>query len=545
MVPEIPPNPPIPPCPPAAAPLGAVATRAVLHDLRRARRIRRVGHIDWIDLLYKVYAGGLVSLAALYAASTAVGDDPAGAATAASVHRHGPAWLGLAVAVAAALALRSGVRGGPLALEAPDVAHVLLAPVDRGVVVRSAAYRQLRAVAVGGMLAGGVAGNLAARRLSAARPADVAAWIACGAAFGLLGAATVWGAALVSSTRRLRVRGAWAAAAVLVAWSVVDLVAGTTTSPATMLGALAVWPLGVGVLVPVGVVVAAAVPIVGLLRADGFGIEAAERRSGLVGQLRFAATIQDLRAVVVLHRQLAQERSRSRPWWRLPDAGPLGRASWRRGWHGLLRWPAGRATRVVVLGAVAGAAAVGSWRGTLPLVVVGGAALFVAALDAVEPMAQAVDHPGVTSGAPQPPGRLLLGDLVVPCVAMLGVGLVALATGVALDPSPEVVAVGAAMLVAVVVAPVAGAALSVLVGAPRPHPELQLAFPEMATLLTILRQVFPPFVAASALAAPVAARVALRHGAPAGPAVAVAVAVAVGLAAAVAGWIGARPSAAA
>ena len=55
---------------------------------------------------------------------------------------------------------------------------------------------------------------------------------------------------------------------------------------------------------------ALAIPVVGLLGIGGTSIEAAERRSGLVGALRFAATIQDLRTVIVLHRQLAQERSR-------------------------------------------------------------------------------------------------------------------------------------------------------------------------------------------------------------------------------------------
>lgn len=531
----------MPPAPPNRAVLPAGPTRAVLHDLHRARRRRRVGHIDWIDVLYKVYAGGLVSLAVLYAASAAVGDDRVGAATVGSVRDHSPAWLGLALALAVALALRSGVRGGPLALEAPDVAHVLLAPVDRSVVLRGVAYKQLRAVTTGGLLAGAVAGNLAARRLTAARPADVAAWIGCGAAFGALAAAAVWGSALVASGRRWGPRAAWAAGAALVAWSVADLAAGTTTSPATMLGALATWPLGARAVVPVGVAVALAVPVVGLRAIAGFSVEAAERRTGLVGQLRFAATVQDLRAVVVLHRQLAQERSRARPWRKLPPAGPSGRAAWRRGWHGVARWPAGRVARVVVLGAVAGAAAVGAWRGTLPLVVVAGLALFVAALDAVEPMAQAADHPGVTAGVPGPPGRLLLRNLVVPGLVMLVVGLAGLATAALLQPSAGVLGVGVAMLVGVVAAPVAGAALSVLAGAPQPHPDLQLSFPEMATLLTIVRQAFPPFLAVAALAPVVAARVALRHGSPPGTAAIAAVVPVLALVAAVAVWIGARP----
>ena len=57
----------------------------------------------------------------------------------------------------------------------------------------------------------------------------------------------------------------------------------------------------------------------GLMRlVAGSSLEAAERRTELVGQLRFAVTLQDLRTVLVLRRQLAQERPRSRPWIRRP-----------------------------------------------------------------------------------------------------------------------------------------------------------------------------------------------------------------------------------
>ena len=128
--------------------------------------------------------------------------------------------------------------------------------------------------------------------------------------------------------------------------------------------------------------------------------------------------------MIVLRRQLAQELPRQRPWVRLRRAVP--RAGWSRHppapraaggadghvaagrdqppvpaisrcgggrWHGILRWPALRFARLVVLGAVAGLALVGVWQGTTPLVVVAGLALYVAGLDAVEPVAQEVDHP--------------------------------------------------------------------------------------------------------------------------------------------------------
>src|SRR5258708_21695770 len=106
---------------------------------------------------------------------------------------------------------------------------------------------------------------------------------------------------------------------------------------------------------------------------------------------------------MVLRRQLAQEAPRGRPWIRLPRAipwawlrpegsrpaatGPAapGRAPvrhlpvWRRGWHGVLRWPALRWARLVVLGALAGAALAGVWRGAPPPGTGGRAARFRAA----------------------------------------------------------------------------------------------------------------------------------------------------------------------
>ncbi len=162
------------------------------------------------------------------------------------------------------------------------------------------------------------------------------------------------GSALVASGRRWgRVLTA-AIGVVLVAWSLLDVFGGVVTSPASMLGTLAFWPLVVRPIALVGVVCALAIPVIGLLGIGDTSIEAAERRSGLVGALRFAATIQDLRTVIVLHRQLAQERSRQEPWLALPRAKPIGHACWRRDWQGVLRWPISRVGRVAALGAVAG-----------------------------------------------------------------------------------------------------------------------------------------------------------------------------------------------
>src|SRR5438270_2789852 len=123
-----------------------------------------------------------------------------------------------------------------------------------------------------------------------------------------------------------------------------------------MLGKLAIWPLKFDPLALFGVAVAVIVPVLALGVVGGTSLEAAERRASLAGQLRFAATLQDIRTVIVLRRQLAQERPRNRPWFRLPRPkgdGPR-RPVWRRGWHGILRWPVSRVARLLMLSAVAG-----------------------------------------------------------------------------------------------------------------------------------------------------------------------------------------------
>src|SRR5207245_4090746 len=110
------------------------------------------------------------------------GDQRVTAETLDKVKRNGPAVVGLVGAFAVAIGLRSGGRGGPLVIEAADVRHVLLAPIDRSVVMRGPAYRQLRFAGFAGMATGATAGILAMRRL----PGTPGFWVAIGAAAGAL-----------------------------------------------------------------------------------------------------------------------------------------------------------------------------------------------------------------------------------------------------------------------------------------------------------------------------------------------------------------------
>ena len=128
-------------------------------------------------------------------------------------------------------------------------------------------------------------------------------------------------------------------------------------------------------------------------------LEGAERRTQLVGQLKFAATLQDLRTVMVLRRQLAMELPRSRALGPAALARPAARLAPRGARRPAL---AGRpASSASPASASWPASACGAWpTARCPLVLVAGLALYVAGLDAVESMAQEADHPGRSDALP-------------------------------------------------------------------------------------------------------------------------------------------------
>ena len=213
--------------------------RATTRALRRARRRHYLREGDWVDSLYKAYVTVIVAAVGLFYATAALGGTRTSGRTVADVAHHGPAVLGLGIAVLVTLGLRSGARGGPLAPEPADIVHLLLAPVPRSTVLRAAALRQLRGVVLLPAIAGGVAGNVAAGRLGGNR----VEWIAAGAAFGVLTALLAWGSALVASGTHLRIRTANAIGIVLVGWSAIDVAAGTASAPTAQIGRVALLPL--------------------------------------------------------------------------------------------------------------------------------------------------------------------------------------------------------------------------------------------------------------------------------------------------------------
>ncbi|MBO0693186.1 MAG: hypothetical protein J2P58_09845, partial [Acidimicrobiaceae bacterium] len=317
-----------------------------------------------------------------------------------------------------------------------------------------------------------------------------------GGAVGLLVMPSSLGLAMLIAGRRLgRYVGSGLALLVL-AWSVVDLVAHVTTSPATFVGQLALWPLNVRITALIGVAACLAATAAGFALVPGSSLEAAERRATLVGQIRFAATLRDLRTVMVLRRQLSQELPRQRPWLHLRRRARW--AAWRRGWHGILRFPVLRLARLAVLGAGAGAACVGVWRGTAPLVIIAGLCMYVAGLDADEPLAQEIDHPDRRETYDVANGELevrLLGPSVgvMAAVAVVGVLAAYLVSGA----TPLAAELGAVMFISCALTGLAGATISVVQGAPANFSSATSALlpPEANGFRAIFRMVWPPLVA--------------------------------------------------
>jgi hypothetical protein len=468
---------------------------AALRALRAKRKRNRLGEVEWFDAAYKVYVAALFGGFALLWLSDLVGDEPLTAARAADVLRVGPSLLGVVATVAVAFGLRSGSQGGPLALEAADVTYVMLAPVDRRRALLRPAVQRLRGAAFAGAVFGGSFGQLAGRRL----PGSAIAWFASGALFGIL-VGLVWvGTALIAHTTRLPLSISTLIGLALIAWQVAA-VATDIPGPADQWGSLALWGWRQHPVDLLAAVAAVMIVTVGLVRVGRTSLEALDRRASLVAQLRFAVTMQDLRTVVLLRRQLSHEHTRSRPWLRLPSGGG-GDPVRRRGWHSLLRLPAGRLVRMAALAAAIGVCQVAVLRGTTPLVVVSMLLSFVLGLEVLEPLSQEVDQPDRTDSFPIERGELMVRHLVAPAIALLPFVVIGVAAAEVvlsrLRDAPgfgSSLGVGALVGLATAYGGMAGSVVSVVRDAPDPmstnNQEMFLP-PEMAGLTTSLRMLIP------------------------------------------------------
>lgn len=488
----------------------AVADPSVLGDLRRARRRRRFERLDVVEILYRAYLILIAAGIVVIVAAGLTGDAAVPKSQLSEVAARGPALVGAVGALAMALVLRSAGRGGPLSLERADVRIVLMAPVSRKAALAGPARQLLRRWVLAGAGAGAVAGVLAYHRLPGSPPG----WVVAGAVVGAVAALAAAGAGLSGAGARIGRRRAGLLGLVVIGWSAADVVASTKTSPLSLLGGVALWPLAVHPLDLIGAVVGIGLGACGLLLVGGLSIEAAEERSSLVGALRVAATFRDLRAVALLRRQLAHEGSRSRPWLRLPKGGS--RAAWavqKRDLQAILRWPVARFVRIVLLGAVAGLCMRGVWAGTAPLAVIAALALWVAAMDAAEGLAQEMDHPDRASSLPRGSGWVNLRHLLVPSVLSVAVACVGVAVAIPFGNPGLVVEVGLATAIPAGLAAVSGAAVSILRTPGSSVSELGLSLsPEMAGVTLVIRELLPPALAFCGLLPVLLAHNAASHG---------------------------------
>jgi hypothetical protein len=313
---------------------------------------------------------------------------------------------------------------------------------------------------------------------------------------GMLASAT----AMAASGRRLRWWPANTAVVVIIGWSVLDVVTKHMTSPMTMLAEIAFWPITFRIAGLVGIVLVVVMVYLALSRIGDLSLEHALRRAGLVAQLRFAVTLQDVRTVVLLRRQLSQENPRLRPWIRIGRAKrrSLVPPIWKRDWQSYLRFPLPRIIRMGLLGVVAGLSLGLMWRGTIPMIIVAGIALYLAAYDAAEPTAQEVDHPTRWESYPDQPGRLVLQHLPAAFAVMAAVCLLAGVSALALVPFEVVWKLFLVLIVPVALASAVSATISTAQGAPDVAGLAGLG-PDIMGWVMLARVIIPPAITVVAL----------------------------------------------
>ena len=451
----------------------AASDAALVRELRRVRRERRLGDTEWFDVLYRVYLFALVGTGIVLFVSDSIDGLIEEPIATDDILRYGPSIAGVVAMLALGIGLRNGADGGPISVESADVRHLLLSPISRTRILMRPITQRLRSVAFALALGLAILGQLVAREVEGSR----AAWAASGALFGVMLAAFYVGGAVVSHALRVR---RWVASAILVfgvvwqgitAWRIwFDEATGwERIGPANLAGSVLFWGIrqrGIDVIAPAvaSVLVLAAIALGGRLR-----LQPLERRGQLVSQLRFAATVQDIRTVVLLRRQLRAESIRQRPWFgrrgraalSAPPARPprarhlepgneprLPTFIWRRGAAAFNRLPASRLLRMSSLAALAGVTGSltvsNSWLFIVPFV----GSSFLLGLEALEPLAQEVDRPDLTDGLPVSRGWLFAQHLIAPAVALTAFGLIGAAAASVVEPDHAAAALALAVPIA-------------------------------------------------------------------------------------------------
>ena len=528
----------------AASVNAASVNDRALRAMRRTRQAHRLGNIEWFDAAYRAYLVGIFGGGSLLWISSSIQDETVGAASAADVAAHAPSILGLLVAFVLLAGLRGGAQGGPVALEAADVMHVMLAPVDRRRALLRPALQRVRGSIFTGATAGAIVGQLAGRRL----PGTLLAWAGGGALFGA-SVAMLWaGAALLAHTlitRSSRVPR-WTATAIgfaVVAWQSAAVYFSfrdgslQILGPVDAFGSLGLWGWRQHATDLIATGVGLMAVIAGLLLLSRISLEALARRSALVAQLRFAVTMQDLRTVILLRRQLNQEHARRNPWLHVrrstePASSPvkpatkskaanrsraLTRAVHRRGWHGLLRFPATRLVRLSALAVGFGVLQAAVIRGTTPAVLGSALVAFVIGLEVMEPLSQEVDQPDRTDSFPVDRGELLARHLLAPTMALLPFAVIAGVAATLAIGSVDAIAPAAIFALPNLLAGATGGVVSIVRDAPDPFSaDKQQSFvpPEMAGFGATIRLLWPIVVSAFGCSMVFILRVAVDNGGP-------------------------------
>jgi len=510
--------------------------RATLREMRQTRTRRRLGEVEWFDVAYRVYLFALVGLIVVVTASDAIEGVVGDGVDTDELLAVGPSIIGIVVVVAAALGLRSGADGGPVSVELADIRHVLLSPMPRRAALLRPVGQRFRSLGFGLALVGAVLGQLVATELDGSR----AAWAASGALFGAMVGATFVGLAVLAHTLRVP---RWAATLLgggLLVWQCAgawwvwneefssrsgELGTAPVVGPADLVGRIALWGIEQRPVDWVAVVVTAALVVAALALCGRLRIEPLARRGELVSQLRFAATVQDLRTVVLLRRQLRSENLRARPWFARshdravrPAPQPSGRPKqlttsevspsivWHRGGRSLRRLPLARLTRIAAMAAIGGVAATLTVSSSPLFGLLLLAALFIVGLECLEPLSQEVDRPDLTDRLPIDRGWLFTHLLVAPAGMLVSTALIGAATGAVAAPSqaaglfvlaiPVAVAGAAGPIVATVTDAPAATSSTNLFGSPRDSESVMMP-PEFAGFGTVARTLLPVLLSAA------------------------------------------------
>jgi hypothetical protein len=144
------------------------------------------------------------------------------------------------------------------------------------------------------------------------------------------------------------------------------------------------------------------------------------------------------------------------------------------------------------------------------MIVGAGFALFLAGLDAAEPLGQELDHPTRRDSVPHAAGWVQVRHLPVVLVVSLFVALVAAVVAVVVDPVDGAWPVALACVPAAGVGAAAGAVVNLVMGAPPPARSTtsawSLAPPEAAGIGVVYRAAWPPAIAVLGTSAALAAR---------------------------------------